>query len=367
MRVLKKREYEVKHTIIICAFMLVASLSGCPSNDTPSPGAVGMSMILHKNSNPDGSGYADSFNLMASKGVNLFGVTAKWSELETSPNAYALGDLLVNPIRIVDSDFPNYTNFVVVLKTLNTYQRDFPLDLANAPFDGDEVIVRFESLVDAIAKQRAMRKVSHILVGNEVDVYLSANREELNAYAVFLQSAVERIHQEMPWMKVGTVFTYNLLALVPQVFDTLAPHCDFVAYTYYPTDSMDETFQMRPPENAAADINLMASKAGQLPFAFTEIGYAASPTTGSSEERQKQFVEHAFDALKPYKTLGNLEFLVYHGLYDFPTEFCSQYAQQQGIDDTHLCEFMNSLGLQSYETGQPRLAWDAFVAKMEDW
>ncbi|CAN5715825.1 hypothetical protein BH10BAC2_BH10BAC2_17310 [soil metagenome] len=74
-----------------------------------------------------------------------------------------------------------------------------------------------------------------------------------------------------------------------------------------------------------------------------------------------------FDALQPYKNEGKLAFIFYHGLYDYPPDFCSQYAQSQGIDSTYLCGFMNNLGLKNYITGQLKQAWNAFLNKLATW
>jgi hypothetical protein len=74
-----------------------------------------------------------------------------------------------------------------------------------------------------------------------------------------------------------------------------------------------------------------------------------------------------FDALRSYKDDGKLEFIFYHGLYDYPANYCGLYAQSQGIDSTTLCGFMNNLGLKNYRTGQPKQAWNVFVDKLKNW
>jgi exo-beta-1,3-glucanase (GH17 family) len=229
------------------------------------------------------------------------------------------------------------------------------------------VIDRFFSLMDALSALAPVKRVSHVLIGNEVDGYLSAHPDELKAFSNFYRQSAERLHQKMPWVKVGTIITFNSLASHPDIFDTITPNSDFICYTYYPTDEANPNWQMRSPAEVQADIRMMAKKANSLPFAFSEIGYPSSVENNSSELKQKQFVEAMFDALKPYKDQGKLEFLFYHGLYDYPTDFCGQYARQQGIDSKYLCGFMNNLGLRSYETGQPKQAWDAFVNKLKSW
>ena len=250
---------------------------------------------------------------------------------------------------------------------IDSNRKTFPADLNTRPFDDPLVISRFKSLVDNIAALPSINRVAYILIGNEVDGYLTDNPAELDAFATFYQQAVAEVHAKLPLVKVGTIITFNSVVSNPAIFNALTPFSDFICYTYYPTNNASPNWQMRPPGDAAADIAFMAKKAGGKPFAFTEIGYPSATENNSSEVLQKQFVENMFDALQPYKQKGQLAFLFYHGLYGYTPGFCGQYAQAQGIDSAYLCGFMNTLGLKDYATGQPKQAWGAFVSKLGSW
>ena len=358
--------------LVVCSSVSVLILISCTKKDNhtsrvTTQGLVGLSMLLNQNSSPGLAGYLDGVNYAHSIGINLFGISAEWTKLETSPYQFSLQDNILNPLTLPDPDNTKLKSYILVLKMIDTNRKIVPADIASRSFDDTVLINRFLGLIDAIAALSPVEKISHILIGNEVDAYLGAHPSELNSFKNFYQQAVDHIHQKMPWMKVGTIITYNSLLTDPAIFDNLVQRSDFACYTYYPTDESNPHWQMRPPAAMRNDFDLMAQKAGTKPFAFTEIGYPSSTENNSSELLQQQFVENMFADLQPYKDDGKLAFIFYHGLYDYPPQFCEEYAQQQGIEPGYLCGFMNSLGLRNYISGKAKLALDAFIQKMKTW
>ncbi len=356
----------------IFALFFTFAITACSNNKTVVPvnqkeGLVGLSLLLNQNSAPGLTGLLQSINDVSPKGINLFGMSPEWPQLEPAANTYSLQDQIVNPLTLTDPDKTNFNSYILVLKMIDTQRKTVPSDLSALSFDDPIVISRFNSLIDNLSALPSISRVSHILIGNEVDGYLSANPAALNAFTTFYTASIDHIHLKMPQVKVGTIITFNSLTDHPEIFNTLTPGSDFICYTYYPTDITNANWQMRAPTDAIADIALMAQKAGDKPFAFTEIGYASSIENNSSETLQKQFVENMFNTLKPYKDQGKLAFIFYHGLYDYPPDFCTGYAQSQGIDPAHLCGFMNNLGLKNYITGQPKQAFNAFFNKLANW
>ena len=200
-----------------------------------------------------------------------------------------------------------------------------------------------------------------------MDGYLGEHSSELNAFTSFYKQAVEHIHSVMPTVKTGTIITFNSLIGDINILNTLLPISDFICYTYYPTNLSNANWEMRQPGDVFKDINLMAEKAGNKPFAFAEIGYASSADNNSSETLQQAFVKNMFAALQPYKNSKRLAFIFYHGLYDYPPGFCEQYAQSQDIDAQYLCSFMNSLGLKDYASGKTKKAYTEFFDDLQSW
>jgi hypothetical protein len=357
---------------IAISFYFTFGTAACSSNKTAvstnkNNGLVGLSLLLQQNSPQGLQGILASVNEVTSKGVNIFGMSPEWPDLEPSPNVFSFQDQIINPLTLTDADKTKFKSYILVLKMIDSRRKTVPADLSSLSFDNPLMLNRFKSLIDNLSTLASVSRISHILIGNEVDGYLSSHPAELNAFSTFYQEAISEIHIKMPLVKVGTILTFSSALNNPVIFNTLAPASDFICYTYYPTNDAAPNWQMRNPSEAVADINLMAQKAGNKPFAFTEIGYPSSPENNSSEILQKQFVENMFDALRTYKENGKLEFIFYHGLYDYPTGFCSQYAQSQNVDSSYLCGFMNNLGLKNYATGAPKQSWDMFVNKLSTW
>jgi hypothetical protein len=328
---------------------------------------VGLSLLLDQNAEPGLAGITASINEVSAKGINLFGMAPEWPELEPAPNTYSFHDPIINPLTFTDPDQTKFKSYILVLKMIDSNRKTVPADLSGRSFNDPLVIARFTSLLDTLSKLPSIGRISHILIGNEVDGYLITHPDELNAFAVFLQAAVTHLHAILPSVKAGTIVTFNAAKNNPAIFNNLEPYGDFIAYTYYPTDDSNPNWQMRPPTDVSTDIALMAERAGNKSFAFTEIGYTSSAVNHSSEGLQKQFVDNMFDALRPYKDRGKLAFLFYHGLYDYPTGICGPYALSQGIDSTHLCGFMDHLGLKDFATGKPKQAWGVFTSQLSNW
>ncbi|NIJ52934.1 hypothetical protein [Dyadobacter arcticus] len=355
------------------AFCLTFGTTGCSdkagTDQLPdrNVGLVGLSLLLNQNAPAGLTGILAAVDDVSSKGINLFGMSPEWPELEASPSVYSLQNQIVNPLTLIDPDQKKFKSYILVLKVIDSNRKTIPSDLMARSFDDPLVINRFKTLIDNISTLPSINRISHILIGNEVDGFLNTNPLQLSAFSAFYQQSINHIHAKIPHVKVGTIITFNSLVDHPAIFDLLAPASDFICYTYYPTDNSNPNWKMRPPSDAITDIALMAKKAGGKSFAFTEIGYPSSVENNSSQELQQRFVENMFDALKPHKDNGKVEFVFYHGLYDYPPGFCVEYAKSQGIDPAYLCAFMNSLGLKDYITGQSKSGLNAFFSKLKSY
>lgn len=360
----------MKTRVALVMAMALLVLQSCAEISSPPnslegerPVLIAPALFSHKNSPPGLEGSIEAMSLLTDNNMNLFGFAANWADLELSPGAFNLQDHFINPLTLLVPQYPKLDGVVFVLKMIDTNWRPMPQDIQARPFDDPEVLRRFEALIDAIAAEPSNNRLTHILLGNEVDGYLSQHPEEFAGFITFYQKGVERIHEKMPGVKVSTIITFQSLERHSVIFDQFNQFSDFVCYTYYPfsDSSGNATWQMRPVSEIKADIDLMAQRAGDREFAFTEIGYSSSVLNGSSEEQQAQFVGEMFQAIKGFQRDGRLAFLLYHALYDYPPGVCAPYAEAQGIDSTAICSFMENLGLRRYDTGEPRKAWGEFV------
>jgi hypothetical protein len=233
------------------------------------------------------------------------------------------------------------------------------------------VLDRFEGVIDAIAEVPAAKRITHILIGNEVDSYLAQHTDEIPAFEEFYRRAIARIHEKLPGVKVGTIITFGSVRSRPGDFVELIKAGDFVAYTYYPVTNLSRgdvsvDWQMVETPELANHIGLLAALAADKPFAFTEIGYSSSALNASSEKQQARFVRQLFRVLDPYFRRERVAFVLYNSLYDEPSTFCRPYANEQKIQASReFCSFVENLGLRSQAHNEPREAWHVFVEEME--
>jgi hypothetical protein len=357
-------------TIIFTAILIFScnERAVSPTLQTQPNLLIGLSLQQYKNSSIGLDGYIEGLDYAVQNGVNIFGMSPKWNVLEPKPNTYSLQDNLTNPLTLLDPNKTKLNSYILVLKMIDTNSKLVPDDLANLYFDNPEMINRFSLLLDKIFSEVPfIERVSHVLIGNEIDGYLSTHPDQIQPFKAFYLAAVLKIHALNPKIKVGTIITFNAARNNPTLFDTFKSVGDFICYTYYPTNEQDNIpWQMRPPNQVQNDIDWMVQNAGVKPIAFTEIGYTSAEDNSSSETQQAEFIQVMFGSLKPYIENKEIEFLYYHGMYDYPQGFCNQYAQQQGVDSTYLCSFMNNIGLHRWETGQPKPAWNTFVSDIKE-
>ena len=159
--------------------------------------------------------------------------------------------------------------------------------------------------------------------------------------------------------------THTLVTQNPTLVDRIAQYSDLLVYTYYPVDA---SWQMRPLTEVPDDMQSLAAHAQGKSFGLLEVGYSVHGLNGGSEQNQAQFVQTLFQSLEPYRSSGQLRFLQYWMLFDFPPEQAFQVAQAQGHADPAVVAFLSSLGLRRYDAGgAKRAGWDVFSSMASTW
>ena len=312
---------------------------------------------------PQGFDIFQAQDFLTKNGANFFVYSENWTDLEISPDKYNLVDTVINPMTMLVPKYP-FKGVLLIIKMIDSNVLAMPADLQIESFGGPVVKHRFLAMLHAIARQPSSIKLTHILLGNEVDAFLTAHPTELDGFMALLKAGIDQIHKEMPGVKVGTITTFASLDN-PQLFQTLTQYSDFVDYTYYP---LQWGWQMRPVAQVNADLNRMAAAAGSKPFAFTEIGYSSSPVSNSSQQNQAQFVKAIFDGLERYRQQNKILFISWMSFADPPPGACRSYSGQRGISaSSEFCGFLDNLGLRTYFDNQAKQAWYIFVQGVSRW
>lgn len=312
---------------------------------------------------PQGFNIFQAQNFLTQNGTNFFFYSENWSDIEIYPGQYNLVDTIINPMTMLVQNY-SFKGVLLIIKMIDTNSLVTPADLHFESFGDPVVKYRFLSMLHAIARQPSSNKLTHILLGNEVDLYLTAHPTQLEDFVALLKAGIDQIHREMPGVKVGTITTFASLDN-PALFRTLTQYSDFVDYTYYP---LQAEWKMRPVAQVPSDLDRMAAAAGGKPFAFTEIGYSSSPVANSSQQTQAQFVKAIFDGLEQYRRQNQILFVSWMSFADPPPGVCRSYAGQQGISASkEFCAFFDNLGLRTYSDNQAKQAWYVFVQEVGRW
>jgi hypothetical protein len=350
-----------------------ATVPASASSTPASRGNLQPVLITAGGNLPQGTDIFQAQNFLTANGMNLFVNIVPWSELEKSPGQYDMNDAIVAPMTLVYPEHP-YKGVLLVIPVIDSKITLFPTDLQNDSFNDPAVVQRFLAMLHAIAEQPSSKNITYILLGNEVDLYLSAHPDELSSFMALLKASIDQLHQDLPGVKVGTIITFQGLQKNLQLFHTLTEYSDFIDYTYYPSEHLapgpggNQEVQMEPVSEVPADLNKMAQAAGIKQFGFTEIGYPASPIVGSSPQQQADFVQTVFDTLNQYRLKNRIAFINWAEFADYAPSFCQSYADQQGfINTSGNCAFLQSLGLRTYADNQPREAWNTFVQDIAVW
>ncbi len=278
-------------------------------------------------------------------------LTYSWPSLEPREGSFTLRDLgegvALNRGRVL----------FLGIQVLNTTVKEVPTDLQAKSLDDPEVLRRFRKFLDGLAPLLRNR-IRYLSIGNESDIYLSANPDELPAFVVFFESARQHAKSIAPHLVVGT--TLSAEGATRSRFHELLAAADAHFLTYYHGKSeVADGFQDSATTRDA--LLAMAANLDDRPIVFQELGYPASDEI-SSEQKQAAFVTGVFDA---WDELGaRVPFVNYFMMYDFPDEMARQQMSYYGVDDEEVgfLSFVTSLGLHRVDR-TPRAGWDVFMKR----
>jgi hypothetical protein len=234
---------------------------------------------------------------MRDAGAAFFNLPAAWADLEPERGVFQFSELRQKLAWVEELGLDT----ALTLKTVDTTVRRTPPDLAETAWDDPEMLARFGALLDALAGELGSR-VKWINLGNEVNVYFSANPDELTAFSRFYRHGAERLELLKPELQIGLVFAFDVLRLDDLEFNALSEPLDQVSYTYYGSQNAVVQRRTSVVQRDAAEVALdfadMRSAAKGKPVLLTEVGHSSSNFIGSSETRQAEFYAAAAEQLR---------------------------------------------------------------------
>jgi hypothetical protein len=192
------------------------------------------------------------------------------------------------------------------------------------------------------------------MLGNEVDVYLEAHREEIPGYLAFLKAGRDLMHRLRPSLRVGVTTTYTGYQRDPALIEQVHSGMDIVSMTYYP---LADDMTVLPVDGVGKHIDQMFAFAAPRKLYLQEVGYPSAQRLKSSDAKQRQFVDAVFDAAQPHSAqlLGMCFFL----LVDMSDEMVGTLTKYYGLQAPNFVAYLATLGFKTQD-GTPKAAWPEF-------
>ena len=218
--------------------------------------------------------------------------------------------------------------------------------------------------------------VDTLIIAGETDAHFRYNEQNIPVYAELFNNVYDRLKEKHPDIKIGNAFSLHgvLNKNLEHIVEDLAIG-DFVAFTYFPVDSLNEI-----NKNSTAAISDLEKTFDLVPnknVAFFEISWSTADLVGGSQTAQKEFLNLLFDFYKENES--KLEFVTWYRLNDRPQDSC--YIDPESVEGTINIGGESGLGSSEYVVerlssyicnagllktdGNPKLAWNEFSKQVE--
>jgi hypothetical protein len=321
-----------------------------------SPAIGSAPIVIGLESNPAaGEGYGEdakrnSLRLTTDAGATVTFVHPKWDEVEPRAGQWEFGDVEQRIRLAVERNLPVILN----LRVIDGNHRSIPSEYQGWRFDDARMAEKLRQVLRQLAP-RTRARVRWVQIGNEVDHYFASRRGEIGPYAALIRNVIGEVRSLFPCAQFAINFSDKALPELNGAYGPLVDLSEFISYNYYP---LNDNFTFRDPEGCRAEMNSLIAAAGGKPVFFQELGYSSSSVIGSSQARQRRFVEVVFEVLASNR--GNVVGANFNWLSDLPQPVVNQLGSYYGMDRSrNFKEFIGTLGW-SDQNGNRKEVWRVF-------
>lgn len=338
--------------------LLAALVIGCdtpPADDLAPPRPRGDRTLALDVTAADGEDFDRAVTAARDLGATALSLTQAWAILETAPGQFAPE---TDFLDIANTYYPTRDMAVALkLPSVDTNVDQRPADLRDTPWDAPEMAARYRALLTYAASRTPDLDVSHVVLGNEVDIFFGDDRAGHAAYRTFIASVIDHARGLWPEAVVGTVVTFDgATGLRADEAAAIQALGDAALVTYYP---LDDGFQVREADTVGRDVARLLDRLGGEVH-LMEAGTPTGRETDGSEADQADFVEALFDAWDAHA--NRVPYLSYSFLTDFPEASVSEFEAYYGISDPAFLSYLGTLGLRT-ASGQEKPAYEVFATE----
>lgn len=237
--------------------------------------------------------FTEAFRLAREGGVRIGVWRHQWGDLEPMRGSYAWGDLDYEVYKTKQQGM-QLSPVIEVIHT-NALGR-FPEGVVFTKFDDPVFMEAFRSFINALLK-RYSGKISHLWIGNEVNYYLNANKEQVVPFLNLYQE-VERAAKSIDLgIKMGIVAAYHLARNTDgiELIRTLTEEGDAIGMTLY-TEDDDARPDVAETENYYEE--MLRALPGKEIAVIETAWSSAGP--GGSTVKQAEYVKNVAQVLEKH-------------------------------------------------------------------
>jgi len=318
---------------------------------------------------PNTNDYDHAFRLAHAAGMKTPGeITFYWDEVEERDSngniSYSMPFLPV--IKRYLNEFQMKP--VITICPIETMESRVPQDLRALPFDDPKMQERFGGLIRWVYDETKDMQPLAVVIGNEFDVHLAQDQKKWGEFKNLYFSSYDLIHSLRGWEGVPVAIepTFaNLVGPNRQVLQDMNRKSDIIGVSYYPL----KEGQVEPLLAIKRDMDMLITLYPNKRIDFYQYGYPSSEFLGSSEEKQRAFIEETFEQWDRRK--DKIRIITFTWLYDMDIEQVIENAvRTTGMEpDKSLTEFLGTLGLLRRNPGEEKPAFAELLkqARQRKW
>ncbi len=207
--------------------------------------------------------------------------------------------------------------------------------------------------------------IDSVIIGGGIDAHFRYEEDQIPVYKDLFNNVYEKIKEKHPNVKIGNSFSLN--GVIDKKLEHIVSELsigDFVAFTYFPVDSLNEI--VKTPSDVRADLEKVFELVPDKKISFFELSWSTSNFVGGNEVDQADFIPIAYDFYNDNEP--KFEFFTWYRQYDRPEGTCEvDFSQVEGFIGIGTSEFVaERLGHYICNAGlidvdeKPKPAWNEF-------
>jgi hypothetical protein len=292
-----------------------------------------------------------------------------WASLEVAPGRYNEEELREQLEKFAELGLSPMLSIYTVDSEGYVLPDDLLIDgltiVDGMSIDDPAIVSRYKALLDWAVPMAQEYGVWAITIANEPGFPAEDLPEQKASFVNFWRAARDHIHALDDELPVTVTIAADTVANQPAFAASVLEIVDVACFNYYAVgqDTVEETLI-----DVQADMTALLAAADGKHVIFQELGsysgYAENSRVGSSEQKQANFFDAAFQIIR---STERLRAAFVFQLHDPSPEVGALYTdllRQEGIDEDFILSFEEKLltiGLIRFEDGRHKLALEKFM------